>query len=68
MDGAVVDPYRLLPPVSTDLPRKVVDALEADDDLENAQGGRQASLCKAAVRRQRTARAQVGPGGVVALL
>ena len=39
MDGAVVDPYRLLPPVFTDLPREVVDALEADDDLEIAQGG-----------------------------
>lgn len=38
-DGAVVDPYRLLPPVFTDLPREVVDALEADDDLEIAQGG-----------------------------
>lgn len=37
--GAVVDPYRLLPPVFTDLPREVVDALEADDDLEIAQGG-----------------------------
>ena len=39
VDGAVVDPYRLLPPVFTDLPREVVDALEADDDLEIAQGG-----------------------------
>ena len=38
-DGAVVDPYRLLPPVFTDLPREVVDALEANDDLEIAQGG-----------------------------
>ncbi len=38
-DGAVVDPYRLLPPVFTDLPREVVEALEADDDLEIAQGG-----------------------------
>lgn len=28
--GAVVDPYRLLPPVFTDLPREVVDALEVD--------------------------------------
>lgn len=37
--GAVVDPYRLLPPVFTDLPREVVDALEVDDDLEIAQGG-----------------------------
>jgi hypothetical protein len=37
--GAVVDPYRLLPPVFTDLPREAVDALEADDDLEIAQGG-----------------------------
>lgn len=39
VDGVVVDPYRLLPPVFTDLPREVVDALEADDDLEIAQGG-----------------------------
>lgn len=37
--GTVVDPYRLLPPVFSDLPREVVDALEADDDLEIAQGG-----------------------------
>lgn len=37
--GAVVDPYRLLPPVFTDLPRELVDALEGDDDLEIAQGG-----------------------------
>ena len=39
VDGAVVDPYQLLPPVFTDLPRDVVNALEADDDLEIAQGG-----------------------------
>lgn len=39
VDGAVVDPYRLLPPVFTDLPREVVNTLEADDDLEIAQGG-----------------------------
>jgi hypothetical protein len=39
VDGAVTDPYRLLPPVFSDLPREVVDALEADDDLEIAQGG-----------------------------
>jgi len=38
-DGAVVDPYRMLPPVFTDLPREVVDALEADEDLEITQGG-----------------------------
>jgi hypothetical protein len=38
-DGTVVDPYRLLPPVFTDLPREVVDALESDDGLEIAQGG-----------------------------
>lgn len=37
--GTVVDPYRLLPPVFSDLPREVVDALDADDDLEIAQGG-----------------------------
>lgn len=39
VDGAVVDPYRLLVPVFMDLPREVVEALEADDDLEIAQGG-----------------------------
>lgn len=37
--GTVVDPYRMLPPVFSDLPREVVDALEADADLEIAQGG-----------------------------
>lgn len=37
--GAVADPYRLLPPVFTDLPREVVEALQIDDDLEIAQGG-----------------------------
>jgi hypothetical protein len=39
VDGAVVDLYRLLPPVFTDLPREVVDAPEVNDDLEIAQGG-----------------------------
>lgn len=39
VDGAVADPYRLLPPVFTDLPLEVVEALDADDDLEIAQGG-----------------------------
>lgn len=39
VDGAVVDPYRLLPPVFTDLPLEVVDALDAEDDLKIAQGG-----------------------------
>lgn len=34
----MADPYRLLPPVFTDLPREAVDAMEADDDLEIAQG------------------------------
>lgn len=38
-DGIVADPYKLLPPVFTDLPRDVVDALEAGDDLEITQGG-----------------------------
>lgn len=37
--GSVMDPYRLLPPVFTDLPREMVDVLENDDDLEIAQGG-----------------------------
>ena len=38
-DGVVVDPYRMLPPVFTDLPPEAVDALDADDELEIAQGG-----------------------------
>jgi hypothetical protein len=38
-DGAVVNPYRLLPPVFTDIPREVVDVLEADEHLTIAQGG-----------------------------
>ena len=38
-DGAVVDPYRLLSPVFTDIPREVVEALEADDDLVISKGG-----------------------------
>lgn len=37
--GVVLYPYRLLPPVFTDLPSEVIDALEADDGLEIAQGG-----------------------------
>ena len=39
VDGAVVDPYQLLPPVFADVPREVVEALESDNDLEIAQGG-----------------------------
>jgi hypothetical protein len=39
IDGAVADPYRLLPPVFADLPRETVDALESDGRLEIAQGG-----------------------------
>jgi len=39
VDGTVVDPYRLLPPVFADLPREVIDVLEADEALEIAQGG-----------------------------
>ena len=39
IDGAVADPYRLLPPVFKDLPRVVVDALESDENLAIAQGG-----------------------------
>lgn len=39
VNGNVVDPYRLLPPVFSDLPRSAVEALEADDGLEIAQGG-----------------------------
>jgi len=34
-----LDPYKLLPPVFTDLPPDVLDALESDDELEIAQGG-----------------------------
>ncbi len=38
-NGAVVDPYRLLPPVFADLPPDVIEALESDHDPEIAQGG-----------------------------
>ena len=38
-NGVAQDPYKLLPPVFTDLPREVMDALESDDELEIAQGG-----------------------------
>lgn len=38
-NGIVLDPYKLLPPVFTDLPREVLDAMESDDELEIAQGG-----------------------------
>ncbi len=38
-NGVALDPYKLLPPVFTDLPREVMDALESDDELEIAQGG-----------------------------
>jgi len=38
-NGVVLDPYSMLPPVFTDLPREVVDALEIDGGLEIAQGG-----------------------------
>ncbi len=37
--GAVVNPYQLLPPVFTDLPRDLLDTLEANADLEIAEGG-----------------------------
>jgi hypothetical protein len=37
--GAVLNPYQLLPPVFTDLPDEAIKALEADDDLEIAEGG-----------------------------
>jgi hypothetical protein len=39
VDGAVVDPYRLLPPVFSDLPREAVEVLETDEGLEISQGG-----------------------------
>ena len=38
-NGVPVDPYKLLPPVFTDLPPELLDALESDDELEIAQGG-----------------------------
>jgi hypothetical protein len=38
-DGVVTDPYQLLPPVFSDLPFELVDALKVNDDLEIAQGG-----------------------------
>lgn len=39
LNGIALDPYKLLPPVFTDLPREVLDVLESDDELEIAQGG-----------------------------
>ncbi|TWO69498.1 DUF2779 domain-containing protein [Caenimonas sedimenti] len=39
VDGAVVDPYCMLPPVFKDVTREAIDALEADEDLELRQGG-----------------------------
>ena len=38
-NGVPVDPYKLLPPVFTDLPPELLGALESDDELEIAQGG-----------------------------
>lgn len=38
-DGAVTDPYRLLPPVFSDLPRGEIETLEGNEDWEIAQGG-----------------------------
>ncbi len=38
-DCVALDPYKLLPPVFTDLPPDVMDALESDEELEIAQGG-----------------------------
>ena len=37
--AGVANPYTLLPPVFTDMPRALLDALESDDDMELAQGG-----------------------------
>jgi hypothetical protein len=39
-DGdSVLDPYRLLPPVFDDLPQEALDEIDADDDMQVAQGG-----------------------------
>jgi hypothetical protein len=37
--GEVKNPYKLLPPVFTDLPQEVVDGLESDEQLAIAEGG-----------------------------
>jgi hypothetical protein len=38
-NGTPVDPYKLLPPVFTDLAPELLQSLESDDELEIAQGG-----------------------------
>ncbi len=38
-DGTPRDPYALLPPVFSDIPREVIEALELDEDSPLAEGG-----------------------------
>lgn len=37
--GVPADPYQLLPPVFSDIPREVIEALELDEDSPLAEGG-----------------------------
>ena len=39
VNGVAADPYKLLPPVFADVPREALEAFEADDGMEIAQGG-----------------------------
>jgi hypothetical protein len=38
-NGGAVNPYKLLPPVFLDVPKDLLDNLEANDDMEIAEGG-----------------------------
>ncbi len=39
LNGDIVDPYKMLPPVFTDLPAELLAAIESDEELEIAEGG-----------------------------
>lgn len=39
VDGVPANPYSLLPPVFDDLPPEVLDGLDADEDMQLAEGG-----------------------------
>lgn len=39
VNGVPANPYALLPPVFDDLPRDVLDGLDADEDMQLAEGG-----------------------------
>lgn len=39
VDGKVLDPYKLLPPVFNDVPESELEQIESDDEFEISQGG-----------------------------